>query len=111
MKKRIEDLCKDENLTINKIKEFCEEINYEVSGLKIEAKKLSNLKIMKGVSWGVFTISLGALLIGLPGIAGILGSTSLYNIFKEYMDGKSKNLDLKKSPFYIPFLFQKLAEK
>jgi hypothetical protein len=111
-KKKINGLCSNENQSI---KEFIEEINYEISKLNIEAEKLSNLKILRGASFGVFTISLGTLfLTGHPELqefARLLGSTSLYNIFKEYIDKKSKVIDLKKDTFYIPFVFKEIASR
>ena len=88
--------------------ELNDEIDYEVSRLSIEAKKVGKLKILQGFNTGFFSISLLALLIpGMnipPEISGIVGATSFLSLLKDLHEIQSKKLDLRKSDFYIPFL-------
>lgn len=81
LKKKIKELSAIESP--NRITDITDEINYEVHRLNIEAEKLSKLKIMQGVSIGIFAVSLGSLFLNIPGIketAGIIGTTTFYNL-------------------------------
>jgi hypothetical protein len=44
-------------------------------------------------------------------VAGIVGSTTMYNVAKDFFENKSKVVEMKKDSFYVPFLFHKLANK
>ncbi len=87
-----------------------EEITHETQEVIIESKKLLKLKVMQGASLSFCIFSLLAL--GLPTLplskefACFIGLNSLFHLIKEYVSYQSQVLEMKKSDFYIPFLFQ-----
>ena len=90
------------------IKEITNEIDYEISNLNIEFKKLKKLKILQKAQVAFFSISLGALAFTdieiVKQIAGISGSINLFNLLKDYIGYKREAVSLQKSDFYLPFL-------
>jgi hypothetical protein len=94
------------------VQSIVDEIEYEVAALTIEAKKLSANRILDGVHMSSFAISLGAMLSpvspGVAGaIAGVVGSVTVLDLAKEWRARKEKELDLKKSDFYVPYLLMR----
>ncbi len=97
--------------TPDRIRYLSEEIDYEVQKLTLECKKLSkSLRVMSGAHLSFFCTSLLAAatqnfstIAQTAAITG--GAYSLYQSIKEYVSYREKIVDLKKSDFYIPYLF------
>ncbi len=91
----------------NAIGAILEEIDYQTSLLKIEAEKIKRLKSLERFSLGFFTISMAFLLSPSnpfpKELPAILGSTSMLNLVRNYIETQNKQLDLRKSDFFIPF--------
>lgn len=99
--------------TPDHIRYLSEEIEYEVQKLTLECKKLSkSLRVMNSAHLSFFCTSLVAAATqdfsAMAQTAAITGGAySLYQSIKEYVSYKNKMTDLKKSDFYIPYLFKK----
>jgi hypothetical protein len=84
------------------------EIRSETAALRIEAKKLASMRIFRGAEVASFVISIIAVLFSdieiLKSLATVVGTTTLLQLIRDYLDSKKTTLDLKKSQFYIPYI-------
>jgi hypothetical protein len=107
LKRRISEIANATSL--ERIDSMMEEIEHETAGLRIEARKLRNSRLLQGAEVASFTVSLGALISGsgtVMGVAGIIGSVTALDFLREWTSRKKAVLDLKKSDFYIPYLLE-----
>jgi hypothetical protein len=93
------------------LREILAEITYEVANLQVEAKKIAKLRSLQAAQLVLFTLSLSISLSTdmdvLKGIAGVMGSVSFLEVLKAYFGYQQEQLSLRKSDFYLPFLFGK----
>jgi len=109
LSKRLADISRVDSP--RKLQEILQEIDYEVVNLKLEFKRLSKLKVLQGIEMAFFSISLSALILIntelVKQIAGISGSVSLLEIFREHLSASEQVASAKKSDFYLPYLLTK----
>jgi hypothetical protein len=91
-----------------RVEDIISEIEDEVAKLRIEAHRVAAGAMKSRFSWGLFSVSLSALLLGgspvLASISGVLGSVSLFEILKEFVGSRQERVSLTASPFYVPYL-------
>lgn len=91
------------------IAQILEEVHYETANLRQQAEKLAKLKSLQAAQLVFFTLSLGVVTLTeasqVKELAGILGSVSLIEVLKGYFGYQREKFDLKKSDFYLPYLF------
>lgn len=95
--------------SVGGITEIIEEIEYEVSALRLEAKKLEKTRSLRDVKMALFSVSLGAMVLGsahpaVQAASGFIGSVAAIDLLKELSGYRREQIDLRKSDFYIPYL-------
>jgi hypothetical protein len=91
------------------------ELDEEVARLRIEARKLAQLRVLRGAEIGLFTVSLAAAIAtdlgALQTTAGVLGSVTLLELLKQHATVRREALDLRASEFYVPMILADKATK
>lgn len=86
------------------------DIEGEIATLSVVAKKISQTRLMRGVSVATFGLSLGAVMHAsntiATSVAGVVGSVTVIQLLKEFAECRKIVTDLEGSQFYIPYLLR-----
>ena len=93
------------------VKEIGEELQSGAAALAIEARKMAQGKLLRGVEVGLFSVSLGAIIASRgavfpSGLAGVTGSVTLLDLLKEVTARRQSKLTLAQSEFFVPYLLR-----
>ena len=84
------------------------EISAGVARLRIEAKKVSGSRLMRNTEVGLFGLSVVATSSGTSilehVIAGVIGSASLISLLRTFNEVRDRQLDMRSSEFFVPYL-------